>query len=329
MPKLTAQDIWNLNETELLNLLETDTFKPISNTIHFYAPSFTYYKTKHYQSNTTAFPTISITADKCALNCKHCGAKVLQTMHPATTPQTLFNLATKLKQSGAKGILISGGCTPNGAVPLDKFTPTIAKIKRELNLTIFVHTGIINAQTANALKQAQIDAALIDILASPTTIQNIYNLNATPQNYTDALHALQNANLTTIPHIIVGLNNGKLDAEQTALQTLTQTKPAAIVIIAFMPIPNTQMAKTPPPTATDIAKVTATARHLFPTTPIALGCMRPKGNNRNQTDILALKAGADAIAFPTTATIEHAKQSGYKIAFSSFCCAQICLDTHQ
>src|SRR5450756_2485963 len=76
----SPEAIWNLNEKELLNLLETSTFKPRGNEIRFYAPSFTYYKTKHYSSSTTDFPTISVTGNACALNCKHCGGKVLETM---------------------------------------------------------------------------------------------------------------------------------------------------------------------------------------------------------------------------------------------------------
>jgi uncharacterized radical SAM superfamily protein len=264
MAQLSPEAIWSLNEKELLLLLEAGAFKPRRNKIRFYAPSFTYYKTKHYCSSATDFPTISVTGNACALNCKHCGGKVLETMHPAFSPEELFELGVKLKHIGAKGCLVSGGCLPDGAVPLDQFVPVLERFKLELGLTVFVHTGIIKKETAVALKNAGVDAALIDVIGSAETVGKIYNLKVSIQDYADSLKALQDAKLHFVPHIIVGLNEGKLDGELKALQMIRQVKPSAIVIIAFMPIHGTDMAKTLPPKPVDIAKVSALARQMFP-----------------------------------------------------------------
>ncbi len=294
--------------------------------IRFYAPSFTYYKTKHFCSSPTDFPTISITGTGCALNCKHCGGKVLATMQPAITPERLFSLCEELKHKGAKGCLISGGCLPDGSVPLKTFAHTIGRVKRELGLTVFVHTGIVNLETAVMLKEAGVDAALIDVIGSQETIDKVYHLNVKVKDYANSLLALQNAGLPFVPHVIVGLNNGKLDGELNALQTISATKPSAVVIIAFMPIHGTEMTQVKPPQPLDIARVTASARQMFPKTPLVLGCMRPKGNSRDATDVLALKAGVDAVAFPSEAAIDFAKVQGLDVSFSSYCCAQIFLD---
>ena len=326
MPHPTPQQVWNLPEAELLSLLDTDVYKPTSNTIRFYAPSFTYYQTKHYCSSTTDFPTISVTGNACTLNCKHCGGKVLETMHPALTPEELFKLGVKLKRSGAKGVLISGGCLPDGSVPLDDFVPVFGQLKSECSLTVFVHTGIIKKETTVALKKAGVDAALIDVIGSEETVAKIYNLKVAVQNYADSLRALKETELTVVPHVIVGLNEGKLDGELQALEMIQQIKPSALVIIAFMPIHGTAMADTPPPQPSDIAKVAALARQMFPQTPLVLGCMRPKGKYRGETDVLALKAGVDAIAFPSEAAVEYAKAKGYGTIFSSYCCAQMYVD---
>jgi len=326
MTQLTPQEIWNLNKREFLNLLETGIFKPRHSEIRFYAPSFTHYKTKHFCSSTTDFPTISVTGNSCALNCKHCGGKVLETMHPALSPQELFELGVKLKQNGAKGCLVSGGCLADGSVPLKGFLPVLGRFKRELGLTVFVHTGIINSETAVALKETGIDAALVDVIGSAETVRKIYNLNVNVQDYCDSLEALQNAKLNFVPHVIVGLNGGELDGEMQALQMIQQVKPSAIVIIAFMPIHDTAMAKTPPPKPADIAKVVSMARLMFPHTPLVLGCMRPKGLERIETDVLVLRAGIDAVAFPSEAAVEYARGRGYEIIFSPYCCAQMYVD---
>ena len=224
---------------------------------------------------------------------------MLETMSPVLSPKELYELCLKLKQGGAQGCLVSGGCLPDGSVPLNLFVPTLKRIKRELGLTVFVHTGIINLETAVSMKEAGVDAALIDVIGSEETIKKTYNLNVTPQDYADSLMALDQSGLNFVPHVIVGLNEGKLDGELEALQMISRVKPSALVVIAFMPIHGTAMAKTSPPKPIEIAKVVSVARLIFPKTPLILGCMRPKGAIRGETDVLALKAGVDAVAFPS------------------------------
>jgi uncharacterized radical SAM superfamily protein len=326
MSSLSPEVIWNLSGPEMLNLLYTGHSESKKREIHFYAPSFAYYKTKHYCSSTLDFSTISLTGKTCALNCRHCGAQVLRSMSPALTTTELFEIGLRLKRNGAKGCLVSGGCLADGSMPLDPFVDTLRLLKQEFGLTVFVHTGIIKPHTALALRKAKVDAALIDIIGSEEIVRRVYNLNLTLQDYSDSLKALQDAELPFVPHVIVGLNDGKLDGEFKALQLISQFEPSALVIIAFMPILGTAMAKTKPPKSVDIAKVSALARLIFPSIPLALGCMRPKGASRDETDVLALRVGVDAIAFPSNAAIEYSKSRGYETIFSSYCCAQICAD---
>jgi len=291
--------------------------------IHFYAPSFMYYKTSHYHSSPTDFPTISITGRSCALKCKHCGGTVLNTMYSATTPEKLLELCTRLKRKEALGCLISGGCLPDGSVPLRKFIHIIEKIKRESGLTVIVHTGIIDFKTAEKLRDAGVDTALIDVIGSDETIREIYRLNLTVKAYEDSLKALHEAGVAFVPHVIVGLHYGKLKGELHALKIISKYQPSALVIIAFVPIRGTEMEKVAPPKPVEIAKVIATARLMFPKMPLALGCMRPKGKHRIETDILALKAGVNAIAFPTEEAMKFVEKQGYATTFSSLCCSQI------
>ena len=326
MTQLSPETVWHMDEKELINLLDTGKLISRSKKIHFYAPSFMHYKTSYYCSSQNDFSTISVTGKGCALNCKHCGGKVLETMYPATTPEKLFDLCAQLKRKGALGCLISGGCLPNGSVPLEKFVDMIGKVKRELGLTVFVHTGIIDFDTAKKLGNAGIDAALIDIIGSDETIREIYNLNVTVKDYENSLKALHEAGIVFVPHVIVGLHYGKLKGEFHALEMISQYKPSALVIIAFMPIHETEMETVKPPKPAGIAKVITTARLMFPQMALVLGCMRPKGKHRVETDILATKAGVDAIAFPCEEAMKFAEKQGYSITFSSFCCSKIYSD---
>jgi uncharacterized radical SAM superfamily protein len=291
--------------------------------IRFYAPSFIYYKTGYFRSLPAAFPSISVTGSSCALNCKHCNAKVLNTMFPVSTPRELFDLCTKLQKRGAIGCLISGGCLPNGSVPLGRFIGSIAKIKRDLGFKIVVHTGIIDLSTARRLKEAEIDAALIDIIGSNETIQEIYQLDVGVEDYNRSLEALNKAKVPFVPHVLVGLHYGELKGEFQALKMTSKYSPSAVIVIAFMPIRGTPMEKVNPPVPEDIARVLAAARLVMPRVPLVLGCMRPKGKHRIRTDKLAVRMGTNAIAFPAKEAIQLAESLRLEITFSSLCCSQI------
>jgi uncharacterized radical SAM superfamily protein len=317
------------NETQLeesLSKAREITQRKFGKKILFYAPRFMYYKTSYYRSSPGDFPTISVTGRECSLKCRHCEGKVLESMYPASTGEQLFAECIKLKQSGASGCLISGGCLPDGTVPLAKFIDSIKRVKRELHLTVFVHTGITDLETARQLRKAGVDAALIDILGSDDTIKEICNLNAKVKNYENSLKALNRSRMAFVPHIIVGLHYGKLIGELNALEMVSRHKPSALVVIAFIPIRGTKMEDVEPPTPLDIAKILTAARLMFPSTPLALGCMRPKGRHRTMTDILAIKAGVNAIAFPSEEGVGFAKHQRYQIEFSPFCCARVYSD---
>ena len=318
--------VWENNTNKLLDYLESGNLVSKPKMVHFYIPSFIYHKTKYYKTLRNRFQTFSITGNQCAQKCNHCEGKVLGTMQPTITPKKLFETAYKLKQNGGIGCLISGGCLKDGRLPIKKFIPTINKIKNELGLTVFVHTGIINLETAKELKKAKVDLALIDVFGSEETIKKL-NIKTETQDYIESLKALEKAGLDFVPHIIVGLDKKKLKNELNALKIIALTKPSAIVIITFTPIPGTKMGLLSPPSPKDIAKLIVAARLMFPKTSIALGCMRSKNKlKKTVTEIYALKAGIAAIATPTEKTIEYAKKNRFKMTFSSYCCAQIYFD---
>jgi uncharacterized radical SAM superfamily protein len=298
-------------------------WKNFGKKIRFYAPSFIYYKTSYFCSSPTAFPSISVTGSSCALKCKHCGGKVLNTMIPATTPKDLINLCAELRRKGAVGCLISGGCLPDGSVPLDRFVDAIAKVKRDTGLTIVVHTGVIDSSMARKLREVGVDAALIDIIGSDETIREIYRLNVEVEDYDRSLRALHESGIPFVPHVLVGLHYGELKGEFQALRMILKYSPSAVIIIALMPIYGTHMENVDPPAPKDIVRVLATARLMMPRTPIVLGCMRPKGEHKVKTDVLAVRSGVNAMAFPAEEAVQLAEALGLEVTFSSLCCSQI------
>jgi len=322
----SIKDLFHADETELeqaLSKARSISWRNFGKRIRFYAPSFMYYKTDRFCSSPSAFPSISVTGSFCALKCKHCGGKVLNTMLCALSPKQLIEVCSEVKRKGGIGCLISGGCLPDGSVPLGKFVNTIAEVKQKLGLTVIVHTGVIDHDMAKRLKEARVDAALIDIIGSDETIREICQLNVCVSDYEKSLSALSQSGIPLVPHVLVGLHYGKLQGEFEALQMISKYSPSAVIVIALMPIHGTYMQDVAPPSPWDIARVLVAARIMMPKTPLVLGCMRPKGKHRAETDKLAVKAGVNAVAFPSNEAIRFADSLGMESSFSSLCCSQV------
>jgi len=298
-------------------------WKNFGSRIRFYAPSFMYYRAERFCSSPEAFPSVSVTGSFCALKCKHCGGRVLDTMLPALAPERLVEVCREVKAKGGLGCLISGGCLPDGSVPLERFVDAIAEVKKTLGLTVVVHTGVIDSELAGRLADAGVDAALIDIIGSDETIREVYQLNVSVADYDRSLRVLHESGIPLVPHVLVGLHYGRLKGEFEALEMIAKYSPSAVIVIALMPIHGTLMETASPPKPTDIARVLVAARLMLPKTPLVLGCMRPKGKHKTETDMLAVKAGVNAIAFPAEQAIKLAENMHIETSFSSLCCSQI------
>lgn len=296
--------------------------KHFSNVVHFYAPGMVHYETAFYRSiNSNNFPGISVTGRVCYLNCEHCNGQLLESMIPATTPQELFQVCTKIKREGGVGCLISGGSLVDGSVPLLRFIPTIKQVKRDLKLQIVVHTGLVNASLARALADGGIDVAMIDIIGSDDTIKEIHHLDKDVDSFDQSLSLLEKNDIPTVPHIVVGIHFGKLKGEKKALEIVSRHKPAAVVVVAFTPLDNTRMKNVPPSPPLDIARVALALRLLMPDTPILLGCARPRGSHKIETDVLAIKAGVNGIAYPSEEACKFVEKLGLSVRFHDKCCS--------
>jgi len=291
--------------------------------IRFYVPGFAHYKSPYFESSSRCFPSVSITGASCALACRHCKGRILKTMIPARNPEDLVKVCEKLKADGCIGCLVSGGCLPDGSVPIDRFVDALSRIKKNLGLKMVVHTGLIDNGTAQSLRAAGVEAALIDIIGSNETIREIYGLDAGIEDYERSLKALYDSGIRMVPHILVGLHYGEILGEFRAIDMISKYVPSALVVIALTPMRGTPMENTPPPKPEDVAKVLVAARLKMPKVPIALGCVRPLGPHRTKTDVLAVRAGVNAIAFPSTEAVDLATSMRLKMSFHPLCCSQV------
>ena len=265
------------------------------------------------------FPPISITGKKCALNCKHCGRRMLENLYYATTNEELVNLALKFEKKKAKGILLTGGCNSSGKVPITKFAKAIEKIKKETNLILLAHTGIINFEEAKILKEAGLDGVSLDIVADENVTQKIYGIRIPKEEYKNSLISLKKAKIDIIsPHICVGLNFGNLSHELDSLKLVSTIKPKNLIIIALMPLKGTEMENVNV-NPRDVAMVFKEAKKLLPGTRIVLGCAHSTGENRAKIEELVLPI-VDGIALPTPRIKKIAQKSKMSIIEQKTCC---------
>ncbi|MEW5760846.1 MAG: radical SAM protein [Candidatus Thermoplasmatota archaeon] len=279
------------------------------------------YNTLHYSNSKNSFINVSITGKKCLLNCKHCRKKILEHMVPIKEPNALIDFGKKMKEKGCKGFLISGGSDLEGKVPLEKFYNALKELKK-IGFEIVVHTGLIDEKNARILKETGIDQVLIDVIGDKETIKNVYNLDKKPIDFMNCLRIMKKVGLSLAPHIVVGLNYGKISGEYEALKFIKKVGVDRIVIVIFTPLIGTEMENVKPPTWKEVVKLCTFARISNPKTPISLGCIR-SGRDRKILEKKIIDAGINAIAYPLDGSIDYAESIGLKIIFNEKCCSLV------
>lgn len=266
------------------------------------------------------FPSISVTGTHCALNCKHCGRKYLESMIHITSPKKLIDFCYEHANNGGVGCLISGGYTLNGMVPLDNFIEAIREVKKNTNLEINVHTGLVDRKLAQKLAYANVDSVSIDISGDIKIIREIYGLSKSPEDYLNALLYLKEANIRITPHIGIGFYYSKIQHEFNALQMIKQVDPEVLVFVVFRPTRGTILENLSPPPLDQTLLVMAIARIYMKDIPISMGCMRPSGKYRLMLEEKALEIAANRIATPARVTVTKFIKKGFLIKEFKKCC---------
>jgi len=291
--------------------------------ITFHAPGLRRYKTAEYpDQDHRRFVSISLTGAECALACDHCNMSILKSMAPLPrSGGSLFEMCSELARQGAGGVLISGGSNKKGRVPLLKHIPDLIRVRRELGLTIRVHPGIPDEETVAGLAEVGIDGAMMDIIGENDTIRDVYHLaETTTENYEQALALLDRYNVPSIPHIILGLHYGQMRGEHKALEIIARHRHQAVVLVILMPLSGTLMVHVTPPPVEEIMSFFAHTRLTLPASPVMLGCARPIGQSKLQTDRAAVDAGFNGIAYPAEGIIGYARQRGLRTKLINACC---------
>jgi len=306
--------------------LQTEAFRlrkaHFGNELTFSFPGTVAYDHGELNSNNEKFAAISITGKHCHLQCAHCKGTLLESMIPATDPETFSGIMNRLRTRGAHGVLVSGGADRNGAVPLKAFIPAISHIKeKNPQFRIIVHTGLIGEDVGRALKQAGVDQVLIDVIGDDETIREVYHLNKRVEDYEKTLWMLKEMGHRLAPHIIIGHHFGKIRGEWRALEIITRIGVETLVLVVIKPLSNTGMNTFEIPRPEETSKISAVARILNPTLPIRTGCIRPAHSWKAEMEKGFITSGVNTIAYPLQGTIDYARGIGLETRLVEMCCS--------
>jgi len=83
------------------------------------------------------------------------------------------------------------------------------------------------------------------------------------------------------------------------------------------------MASLQPPHPLRLQDIFIKTRMMFPKTPVVLGCARPGGKHKRVTDLIALEAGFNGIAYPAEGIASYARRKGLQVVFEERCCSLV------
>jgi len=238
-------------------------------------------------------------------------------------------------------MLLSGGCDSQGRMlNLERLLPTIKRIKRETDLILKLHTGLVDTKLAEGIVEAEVDVASMEFVGADESIHEIFGLSYGVEKYLETFVNLSEAGMDHIaPHIAVGLQFGKLLGEFNALNLIKEhIDPESLAIIVFRPTKGTPLENASPPSPRDVGRVTAHARKLFPEKKILLGSLRPRlagGGDRGKCEepfdangntalsdttnirvgieLEAINNGADAVEIPSPGLKRILKERGCRL----------------
>ncbi len=213
-------------------------------------------------------------------------------MIPATTPEELVLLGRHYWKRGARGMLVSGGLTKSGKLPIKPFLGAIKELK-EMGYIISVHTGIVGKEEALMLSKAGVDIADYELILDKEAISRSKGLDVDPELFVRGMELLLDESIDVVPHMVVGLPGSSDDWIERASHVVRELGINRTVVLAFIPTPGTPLSNERSPTPEEVKSAVDT---LSKVSKVSLGCMRPPWMKK---DIDSLVLGSvDRIANP-------------------------------
>jgi uncharacterized radical SAM superfamily protein len=267
--------------------------------IFFYKPSKAVY-------------SISITGGFCQLQCGHCSGKFLSGMKASTTPGSLVRSFIRAKQEGARCILISGGFSKEGRLPITGFIDALREGKRKTGLSVEIHAGVLGDKEIESLGRAGVDALLLDVIGDQETISDYIGGTWKVRDYERIMETARKWIPIVAPHILVGVSNGEIKGEFNAVDMVAKGNVDALALLTLIDEDNK-------PKVNEVKKVMEYARKRVKAD-LTLGCMRSRGSGGLILERMAMDLGFDGVANPSKKALEYANSKGLSVVEVDGCC---------
>jgi len=291
--------------------------------IRFSTPTFKDYASTELKGcSKNSFPSFSITAGACGLNCDHCRAEILKPMIAATSPAMLDQKVRQLVATqDLQGFLLSGGSNRRNEIPYERYYPVVEALKRDFPaMKIAIHTALTDERGARAMESAGVDTAMMDVIGADATIRDVYHLDRPVEDFEATLAALCSTSMEVSPHIVIGLHYGRMLGETNALDIVSRHPVAALVLVVVMPF-YAKPGLYAVPDAGEVGRIFGEARRRLADRQVLLGCARPPGLHKRIVDAYAVMAGLDGIAFPADGAVAVANAIGRPHHQEHACCS--------
>ncbi|MGB9857853.1 MAG: radical SAM protein [Dictyoglomaceae bacterium] len=253
---------------------------------------------------------LSITGGKCSLQCDHCRGHFLKGM------ASIYNIE-KIQNHYYKSVLISGGFDLNGKLPY--IPKNLLENLKKRGFKLNYHLGLVEERDIKDVL-GLVDEVSFDFILDEDIIENIFHLKKSSRDYKKTFELLREY-FSVSPHIVLGLNNGKISKEYEAIEFLSKFELPKIIFIIFTPIKDTPMENISPPTIESLRKFFIFTKEKMPRVNLYLGCVRPKGDYRKNIDFLAYEIGFKAIVNPHPEVLEYLKKNNLVEDYFEECCA--------
>ncbi len=205
--------------------------------VTFAVPGSKVFISKYYKNNPNSFINISLTGKNCELLCKHCKGILLKDMEDINFFYERFKSEKSYNQ--LNGVLFSGGFNKDGVLILNNDNiKKIEKIKFNIknnvnkNAKFYMHLGFIDKNIVKVLNRLNFDCLFVNVIADIFAIKEVYNLkNIKPEDFYENIKILKDAGLKVSPHIIIGLNYGKIETEFDAVKNLSNLDIDSLVFV--------------------------------------------------------------------------------------------------
>jgi len=222
-------------------------------------------------------------------------------------PSELARAAEELASRGVYGMLISGGFTRDGKLPVEPYIPVLKMIKRRLNLILSIHPGFISVETMEALRDAGVDIVDYELSLDNYTLKVLRHLNISVEDHVKHYKLLlEHGPRYIVPHIPIGFTESD-EWIINAINLLKESEPEILVFLVNMASGVEIVDR--------VVRVLEVARSKL-SSEISLGCMRPHSIKRVLDEVVVKKELVDRIVNPHREVLDR-----YGLSVVEACCS--------